>query len=61
MKVTMVNEYGNCFKVCTTDKQVGECEKAGFKVYTEPKEAPKKTANKAAPKATKKKAVKNNG
>lgn len=72
MKITMVNEAGNCFKIAETKEKVFELERLGFKKYEEPKpvyEEPKpiivsekETAKqKTNKKPTTKKAVKKNG
>lgn len=65
MKITMVNEAGNCFKIAETKEKVFELERLGFKKYEEPKpiivsekETAKQRTNK---KPTTKKAVKKNG
>ncbi len=37
MKITMVNEAGNCFRIAETKEKVFELERLGFKKYEEPK------------------------
>jgi len=70
MKIIMVNEYGNCFKVAENEKQLLDFERLGFKKYEAKESMPdnsvkeiEKPKPKSATKSTgkKAKAVKKNG
>ena len=60
MKVLMVNDMGNCFKVAETANKVYELERLGFKKCEEPKPIAV-SEQKTSKKPTTKKAVKKNG